>query len=64
MPRIARIVGVGLPHHIVQRGNNRERVFQDRQDFETYLSLLRKYSEEKEIALLAYCLMSNHVYRK
>ncbi len=62
MPRIARIVGVGLPHHIVQRGNNKERVFQDKEDFETYLSLLRKYSEEKEIALGAYCLMSNHVH--
>jgi len=27
MPRIARIVGAGYPHHIVERGNNRERVF-------------------------------------
>ncbi len=62
MPRIARIIGVGLPHHIVQRGNNKERVFQDKEDFETYLSLLRKYSEEKEAALVAYCLMSNHVH--
>ena len=27
MPRIARAVAVGCPHHITQRGNNRQRVF-------------------------------------
>jgi len=38
MPRIARIIGVGYPHHIIQRGNNREKVFLDRRDYERYLS--------------------------
>jgi putative transposase len=62
MPRIARIIGVGYPHHIVQRGNNREKVFLDRGDYERYLSFLSKYSEEKEAAVLAYCLMPNHIH--
>jgi putative transposase len=62
MPRIARIVGVGYPHHIVQRGNNRENVFLDRTDYQKYLSFLTRYSKEKEIAILAYCLMENHVH--
>ena len=62
MPRIARIIGVGYPHHIVQRGNNRERVFSDRGDYEKYLSFVSKYSEEKEAAVLAYCLMPNHIH--
>ena len=62
MPRIARIVGVGYPHHIVQRGNNRERVFLDPGDYERYLSFLSKYSEEKEASVLAYCLMPNHIH--
>lgn len=62
MPRIARIVGAGYPHHIVQRGNNREEVFTDRGDYKKYLSFLSKYSEEKEAAVLAYCLMPNHVH--
>jgi putative transposase len=62
MPRIARIVGAGYPHHIVQRGNNREKVFLDREDYERYLSFLARYSEEKETAVLAYCLMPNHVH--
>jgi len=62
MPRIARIIGVGYPHHIVQRGNNRERVFLDPGDYERYLSFLSKYSEEKEASVLAYCLMPNHIH--
>jgi putative transposase len=62
MPRIARIIGVGYPHHIVQRGNNREKVFLNRGDYERYLSFLLKYSEEKRAAVLAYCLMPNHIH--
>ena len=62
MPRIARIIGVGYPHHVVQRGNNREKVFLDRGDYERYLSFLSKYSEEKEVAVMTYCLMPNHIH--
>jgi len=62
MPRNARIVGPGYPHHVTQRGNNREKVFLDRQDHEKYLSLLGTYSKKKEVSLLAYCLMPNHVH--
>jgi putative transposase len=36
MPRIARIVGAGYPHHIIERGNNRERVFRDSKNGDTY----------------------------
>jgi len=62
MPRIARIVGIGYPHHIVLRGNNRERVFLDYVDYDKYLFFLSKYSEEKKAAVLAYCLMPNHIH--
>ena len=62
MPRIARIVGAGYSYHIVQRGNNRERVFLDSMDYEKYLCFLSRYSEVKETTVLAYCLMPNHVH--
>jgi len=62
MPRIARIVGIGYPHHIVLRGNNREKVFLDYVDYDKYLFFLSKYSKEKEVAVLAYCLMPNHIH--
>jgi len=62
MPRIARAIAPGLPHHVVQRGNNRDQVFFDREDRRRYLSLLKRYAEKWNSPVLAYCLMSNHVH--
>ncbi|GBD98439.1 transposase IS200 like protein [bacterium BMS3Abin07] len=62
MPRIARGVAVDFPHHIIQRGNNRERVFFHKRDKDKYLSLLIKYSERWHSPILVYCLMDNHVH--
>lgn len=62
MPRIARAVASGFPHHVVQRGNNRETVFIDEDDRRRYMSLLTKYSVKWESPILSYCLMTNHVH--
>src|SRR3989338_9543184 len=62
MPRIARVVAVGYPHHITQRGNYRQDIFLDDQDREYYLVLLKKESASYDLELLAYCLMTNHVH--
>ena len=40
MPRRARVIALGLPHHIVQRGHNRQVVFVDDRDFDYYLKTL------------------------
>ncbi len=62
MPRIARIIATGYPHHITQRGNNRATVFFDDEDRQTYLRLLKSYSEKHHLQIWAYCLMSNHLH--
>jgi len=62
MPRIARIVHAGYPHHIIQRGNNRQSIFWNDQDRRLYLMLLKKYSKLCECKIHAYCLMTNHVH--
>lgn len=62
MPRLARTVIAGLPHHVVQRGNRREDVFFTDADRRTYLSWLRDYADLYEVEILAYCLMTNHVH--
>ena len=62
MPRIARIVFAGLPHHITQRGNRREDVFFLDEDREIYLTWLQKYCSIHKVHVLAYCLMTNHVH--
>ncbi len=62
MSRIARVCAVGYPHHITQRGNNREKVFFDDDDRHFYLKILRKYSAKYGLEIWAYCLMPNHVH--
>ena len=62
MPRVARIVGVGLPHHVTQRGNFKQDVFFEDIDRRTYLYLLDQYCKEFGTKIMCYCIMSNHVH--
>ncbi len=62
MPRIGRVVAAGFPHHIIQRGNNRENIFFEKNDRKQYMTLLKKYAEKWNSPVMAYCLMSNHVH--
>jgi len=62
MPRIARIIAPGYPHHITQRGNNRAQVFFDDEDRQTYLGLLANYAKKYFLRIWAWCLMNNHVH--
>ena len=62
MPRIARVVVPGRPHHVTQRGNRGVAVFADDEDRRRYLSVLGKYSRRYELEVWAYCLMTNHMH--
>jgi putative transposase len=62
MPRKAREIYTNFPHHVVQRGNNRKRVFVATKDKNRYLSLLKKNGFECGCKIYAYCLMSNHIH--
>lgn len=62
MPRIGRAVAAGYPHHVIQRGNNKEDVFFEKEDRKQYLSLLKKYAFKWNSPIMVYCLMSNHVH--
>lgn len=62
MSRIARIIAIEYPHHIVQRGNNKQVIFFDDADKQLYLKLLKKFSKECGCKIKAYCLMKNHVH--
>ena len=50
------------PHHIVQRGHNRNVVFVADEDYQFYLDNLREFKEKLDIKLYAWCLMTNHVH--
>ena len=62
MPRKARVVVPNTPHHIIQRGHNKQVVFVERQDYHYYLQNLREWKEKLGCKLYAYCLMTNHIH--
>ena len=62
MPRSARVVAVGAPQHVTQRGNNRQKVFHSQPDHQVYLALLAGRARQHACRILAYCLMPNHVH--
>ena len=62
MPRVARIIIPGMPHHVTQRGNRREKTFFNPDDYESYRLWLAESSSRAGCAVWAYCLMPNHVH--
>lgn len=62
MPRMARVVLPGMPHHVTQRGSRRWNVFQDDADRRSYVDIFRDSAERFRLRIHAYCLMTNHVH--
>ena len=62
MARLARVVLPGTPHHVTQRGNRRQTVFFHDDDYRYYLSLINEFAAKADTAVIAYCLMPNHVH--
>jgi len=62
MARPLRIQYPGAVYHVLCRGNNRQKIFRDDLDRKRYLEKLAHYCELKEVSLLGYCLLSNHIH--
>lgn len=62
MARLPRLTVPGYPHHIIQRGNNRQAIFAGAGDYELLLALLEEHSRAAQVAVHAYVLMSNHFH--
>lgn len=62
MPRHSRIVIPNIPHHVTQRGNYRQNIFESNSDYEKYSLWVNEYAAKYKLEVLAYCLMSNHVH--
>jgi putative transposase len=62
MARLPRLTVPGYPHHIIQRGNNRQAIFVNTADYELLLSLLEEHAKKLKVALHSYVLMSNHFH--
>ncbi len=62
MARRPRLTIAGLPHHVVQRGNNRCPTFHFTEDFVEYLQVLGQSARLHDVSIHAYVLMANHVH--
>jgi len=62
MPRIARIIAPGIPHHVTQRGNRRMPTFFHEDDYCAYLDLMAQSCQNCGVDIWAYCLMPNHAH--
>ncbi len=62
MPREAGERSVSGYYHVMLRGYERRNIFMDRSDREKFLTLLSRQTEKGTIAVIAYCLMDNHLH--
>ncbi len=62
MARLPRLAVAGQPHHLIQRGTNRQPIFRDAADFTRMLQLLSDHSRSNQVAIHAYVLMGNHFH--
>lgn len=62
MARLPRLTLPQYPHHVIQRGNNRQVVFTDAEDFEKFLALLAEHSAKNQVQVHAYVAMPNHFH--
>lgn len=62
MARLPRLTVPGYPHHVIQRGNNRQMIFRDADDYKRLLDLFEQYAEREKVAIHSYVLMTNHFH--
>ena len=62
MARVPRFVLENVAHHVVARGVNRQRIFQNDAEKNQYLRRFAKVAEEEKVLVHGFCLMDNHVH--
>jgi putative transposase len=60
VPRPRRLLPAGFVYHIVNRANERSRIFAADNDFERFLDLMRETSERVALRICAFCIMPTH----
>ena len=62
MARLPRLTLPGYPHHIIQRGNNRQAIFTTVADYQYLQALLDENAKKFAVDIHAYVLMTNHFH--
>ncbi len=62
MSRPLRIEYAGALYHVTSRGNARQPIYLDEQDFEVFIDVLSRVCERFNWVIHSYCLMTNHYH--
>jgi putative transposase len=62
MARLARLSLPGQVHHVLQQGNNRQPIFLDAEDRETFVHTLAEYARQQQVVVHAYVLLENRYH--
>jgi len=62
MPRRAREKSSTGIYHVMIRGINKQIVFEDNEDYEKFMRIIKDYKEVSKYEIYAFCLMSNHIH--
>jgi REP-associated tyrosine transposase len=62
MPRRKRFFFDNLPYHVLNRGNRRQTIFSQPEDYELFLTTMADALEKVALAILAFALMPNHFH--
>lgn len=62
MPRKQRVWYEGACYHVMGRGNRRNAIFREEDDYRLFISILRKVREKHMFTLHSFCLMTNHFH--
>jgi putative transposase len=62
MARQSRLILPNQPHHVIQRGNDRQLIFREPEDYQRFLGWLKDAARFYSVAVHAYVLMPNHLH--
>lgn len=62
MARLRRYCPVGIPQHVIQRGNNRSACFADNSDVAAYAHFLFEAAVKNGLSIHGWVFMTNHVH--
>jgi putative transposase len=62
LARQPRLTVAGYPHHVIQRGNDRQAIVRDDADRERLLALWQEHAQTFKVAIHAYVIMDNHFH--
>jgi putative transposase len=61
MARLPRLILPHQPHHVIQRGNDRQLIFRENEDYQRFLGWLKESARFYQVAIHAYVLLPNQV---